>query len=448
MKTITTICWLLCFSTAFSLQAQQLLTLEECLQRANGQNAGLLIQKMRNRILEKEIKRAKNERLPGASLTMAQNFSLGNSFNVSTSVGQLSNSSTFFSLNADMALFDGFRYKYQLQKSTLTAQRGKAELDRLRFDLSVKVIDKYLQILFFKETRRVAEEQLQISRQNLDRLEKLNERAFANKRDLLEVRATLAADQREVIAATNQINNGLIELSTLLQIEDTAAFDIQEMPLSPAAVKPAFVSGHLPASVQNHPLLKSAQLTIDIRRSDIELARADFYPRLNFGYSLSSNYFHIFGQKDQVYNSDTNQMETNGFWQQFNNNRTHFLGFTAVVPVFNKFINKQNHQIAQEELHIAELEMDHHRLQLSREVRMVQNDVRTAWADLEVARLALHTQEEAFEIVQQQYRQGQLSSFEFLEARSLLIQRHSDHIKAKYNCMFKTRLLALYVALK
>ncbi len=445
MKTIAIVVHLfLSFFIVVSLNAQHQWTLEDCIQRAREYNAEVLIQKMRNHILEKETNISKNERLPGVNLTMAQNFSLGNSFNVSTSVGQLSNSSTFFSLNADMPIFDGYRYKYQLQKSTLGAQKGKAELARLRFDLSVRIIDKYLQVLFFKETLRAAEEQLSISRLNLERLEKLNERAFADKRGLLEVRSIFATDQREVIAAQNSINNGLIELSTLLQIEDTTAFDIREMPLAQTEAALAFSGADVDIPVQNHPLLKPAQLSIDIRRSEIGLTRSAFYPKLNFSYSLSSNYFHIFGRKDQVFNSDTNQMEDNGFLQQFNNNRTHFLGFTAVVPVFNKLISKQHHDIAREELTIAELEMDNHRLQLDQKVRTLKNDVKTAYADLKVALLALNTQQEAFDILQQQYHQARISHSEFLEAKSRLIRRQSEFIRAKYNCLFKTRLLELY----
>jgi outer membrane protein len=445
MKTAIRIFLPLLFSICCSVQAQKLWTLEECLQQAASQHPEVLIRQMRNQILDKEVQMARNDRLPSAAFNYSQGFSLGNSYNVSTSVGQLSNSATFLGLNAGMVLFEGFRYKHQLQKAALSAQKGKAELEVLRFDLSLQIIDKYLQILFLRENLRVAEQQLMISRQHLERLQQLNRKAFADKSELLEMQSASAADERAVILLKNDIANRLIELSTLLQLDDPVSFDITDLPPHELDVLLGRLStSQAETDLSRHPAIRSAALDTDIKQQEIHLAKAGLYPTVSLAYSLSSNYFHIMGQKDQVYNQDTKQLEANGLWQQLNNNHTHYFGLSTSIPIFNKFATRQTIRIAQEELRIAEIEMTGKQTQLRNDLRMARNDLATAHRELETGETALSAQQQAFEILQQQYRQGSSSNFEFLEGKARLMEKNSDYIRAKYNCLFKAKILEQY----
>ena len=53
-------------------------------------------------------------------------------------------------------------------------------------------------------------------------------------------------------------------------------------------------------------------------------------------------------------------------------------------------------------------------------------------------------QKEAFSIAQNKYNQGSLTSYEFLESKSKYIQSQSELIKAKYDYLFKIKVLEYY----
>ena len=93
--------------------SQKKWTLEKCIEYAKEHNVDVIKQKIRTNIINSDIKIAKGSYLPDASFNGSQNFSLGNSFNVSTGVGQLESSSNSFSLSSSLNIFNGFSNRYK-----------------------------------------------------------------------------------------------------------------------------------------------------------------------------------------------------------------------------------------------------------------------------------------------------------------------------------------------
>ena len=122
--------------------SQKKWTLEKCIEYAKEHNVDVIKQKIRTNIINSDIKIAKGSYLPDASFNGSQNFSLGNSFNVSTGVGQLESSSNSFSLSSSLNVFNGFSNKYKLQKSYLSKEKLEADINQIQFDLTLNIINK------------------------------------------------------------------------------------------------------------------------------------------------------------------------------------------------------------------------------------------------------------------------------------------------------------------
>ena len=73
-------------------------TLEDCILYAKANNIDVLKQYLQNESFIEEIKKAKGNYYPNLEFNASQGFNLGNSFNVSTGVGQLESSFNSFSL--------------------------------------------------------------------------------------------------------------------------------------------------------------------------------------------------------------------------------------------------------------------------------------------------------------------------------------------------------------
>jgi outer membrane protein len=430
-----------------TVTAQKKWTLEECISYAKEHNSEVLKQKIRNEISKSDIKIAKGNFLPDANFNASQNFSLGNSFNVSTGVGQLESSSNSFSLSSSVPIFNGFSNKYKLVRSKKNLEKGEADLDNIRFDISLNIVNKYLQVLFNKEIEKVAREQLKISQNNLERLQLLFKNALTSKRELLEIESTFASDKKEIVIAENNVKTSIIELAQLLDVKELVDFDVID--LESNSEEGNIISSNLITDnvIDNNPLIKSSAFSIELRKEDVKISKANFYPRVNLSYSYSSNYFHILGRDDTVFNQETGLFENNGFLTQLNNNRTHYIGVSASIPIFNRFSTKENFKKSQEEVKISEIELENQKLQLKSKIKIAISDLEASKASLNASTIALETQKKAFEIVQEQFNEGNLTNFEFLESKSKLIKNTSDFIKAKYELLFKKKIVEFYMKL-
>ncbi len=76
------------------------------------------------------------------------------------------------------------------------------------------------------------------------------------------------------------------------------------------------------------------------------------------------------------------------------------------------------------------------------------NDVDASKATLKSSEIAFKTQEKAFEIIQEQFKNGNITNFEFLEGKSKLTQNTAAYIKAKYELIFKRKILDFYFSVK
>lgn len=421
-------------------------SLEDCINHAKANNIDVLKQQLQNTSLNEDITAAKGNYYPDANFNGSQGYSLGNSFNVSTGVGQLESSFNNFSLNSSIAIFNGFSNKYNLQKARLSSEKGMADLDQIYLDLTLNIANKYLTILFNKEIVIVAQKQVQISTQEVKRLKALYEAVLTSKSEYLQMQSTLASDTKELLVAENNLNNSKIELRELLDIKTLENFDVKDIDLSDfeSIVFSSSSETIYNNALSTNPLLRSTELNGQINEKDIKIAKADFYPKLNLNYSYGSNYYHILGQDDLVFNQATQQFEDNGFFVQLNNNRTHFIGLNLAVPIFNKFINRTAYNKAKIDLEINKIELSNQKSQLKNKIQIAYNDVLTAKATLDATTSASISQKEAFSINQNKYSEGLMTSFDFLESKSLYIKTESDLVQAKYDYLFKIKVLNYY----
>ena len=437
-KYIIISCFCLISINTFS---QKKWTLEKCIEYAKEHNVDIIKQKIRANIINSDIKIAKGNYFPDASLNASQNFSLGNSFNVSTGVGQRESSSNSFSLSSSLNVFNGFSNKYKLQKSYLSKEKLEADINQIQFDLTLNIINKYLQVLFNKEILKIAKEQVAISQKNFNRLERLYKNALTGKRELLEIESTLASDKKEKAVAENNLANSLITLQELLDVKQIENFDIEEIPIENLNLRSNQISENI---IENNPQIIASKIDLELKNKDIQLSKVNFYPRVNLNYSYSSNYFHILGQDDVVFNQQTNQNVPNGFFTQLDNNRTHYIGISATIPIFNRFLTKENYKKSKEELKISEAELSDNKQKLRNKITIATNDVIASKVSLDASKIAFKTQKQAFEIIQTQYSKGNIGNYEFLESKSKLVRNTSEYIKAKYDTYFKTKILKFY----
>lgn len=428
------------------IQAQDTWTLDECISYAKQNNIEIIKQKLINKISKEDIIIAKGNFYPDASFNATQGFSLGNSFNVSTGVGQLESRFNSFSLLSSVNIYNGFKNKYLSQQAKMYLEKGKIDLDNLNLELSLSITRKYLEVLFNREILLATKEQEIISLNEVKRLRDLFNSSLTPKINLLEMKSTLENDKKEVTTAQNNLDNSLIELQELLGIKFVNDFDIEEVKFNDFEDNVILRDENdaIENALKTSSYIKSFQVNKEIGEKSIQIEKTNLYPELNFYYAYSTSYYHIQGRDDLVFNQETGQFENNGFLIQLDNNRTHNLGFSLIVPIFNKFYTKSNISKQIIRLEIINSELENAKNVLKNKIMIAYNDSMTAKSNLESSKSSESYQSKAFNVAKIKYAENLLSSYEFLESKSKYVQSQSNLISAKYDYLFKLKILEYY----
>ncbi len=420
--------------SAITLSAQKKWSLEECINYAKEHNIDILRQELQNQSLEEDITIAKGNYFPDFSFNASEGvrFTRG-AFDASTGITTSSSNSTSFGFSSGMTLFNGNRNKYTLQQAKIAAQKGEIDIDRIALDISLDITNAYLQVLFNKELLGIREEQEIISKQEVERLTKLYEAILKSKSELLQIKSTHASDIKELAIAQNNLNTSLINLKQLLGINDINDFDVLNINVSAIETSSILYDSNsiYENALQNNPLIKSTELQSIINEKSIKIAKSNLYPSLNLSAGYNTNFFGIEGGD-------------NIFFQQLQDNQSQNISLSLNVPIFNRFATRSNISKAKVELDIIETDLSNQKNELKNRIEIAYNDVFAAKASLEASLIASEAQQEVFDIDQQKFRENLMPSNDYLESKSNFIRVESELVQAKYDYIFKIKILEYY----
>jgi len=157
--------------TSFSFAQDKKWTLQECVNYALENNISVKQAQLSNQTNGQNIKSAKGQFLPSLSASGGQSLSFGSNINSFTNTRSSSTThSTSIRANASQAIFNGFRNTNLYKQSKLNLEASELELSRIKDDISLNVVNSYLNILFNIENLTVAQSQFSFSEKQLSRV--------------------------------------------------------------------------------------------------------------------------------------------------------------------------------------------------------------------------------------------------------------------------------------
>lgn len=426
-------------------------TLRECVNYALEHNLSVQRSSQVTELRKQDIKSAKGNFLPGVSASANHNYNFGSNFNpVSNSRISTDSRSNSFNMGANWDLFTGLGNKNTLKQAKTELEASNYDLEKMKNDISLNIVNAYLEILFNKENLKVAEAQLLISQEQLDRTKNLVDAGVQPQGNLLEVEATLANDESEVVSAENNVELSLLRLAQILQISNDG-FDIETLDVDIDNINLLYRSSDevFQKAVAELPEIKSAELAVESAETQIKIAKSNYYPSLRFSAGMGSVYSHLIGEDDDFYIPDPNDpgnqiLVKNGFFDQLDNNFGQSVGLSLSIPIFNRGQVKANVNRAEINQKISEINLSDEKLRLREAIEQAYVNATTALKEYEAAEKSVKAQEVAFEFAQERYNLGATNSFDFEQVRNRLVTAQANWIRAKYNYVFRTKLLEFY----
>jgi outer membrane protein len=425
--------------SSLSMAQQKAWTLEACIAYAEDNNLSIAQFE-----LDYENALIDNSDALGAMLP-SFNTSMSSSGNTGLALDPTTNSlitSTIFSASGNvgsgLTLFDGLRNVHRLNRAKLSSLASEYRLNNLKDDIRLAVANSYLQILSGKESAKVAQAQLAVSMKDLERTRALSVSGVVPKGDVLEIEATVAGQEQQLVAAQNSIIISRIALAQLLQITDYENFDISEEIFM---LPNSSVLDNTPKEIFEKALtfrsdIKLSMTNVAIANKDLQIAKGGLYPTIGAFFNYNTRY------SDQNFNRNTGELVA--FKDQLWINDGVSFGAQLSVPVFNGFTVKNNIKRSKISLKRTELQFIQDKLTLETNINQAYADVNGSVKSFEAAQKTLEARSLAFQYTKERFEVGLLDAFNFSQAQLRVDNAQANLISAKYNYIFRLKVLEFY----
>ena len=434
----TKIILLVAFLISLTSFSQKKWTLRECVDQALNKNISIQQNKLNLEIAKTDLKSSKGNFLPSVSANSGGNLSAGSNFDPVTN--NRSASTTFFGgnvgLSAGITVFNGFRNLNLYKQAELGIETSKLDLAKIENDVSLFVVNGYLNVLFAKENLEVAKVQSEISKKQIEAATDRFKAGTIAKGELLNFKSTAANDLQSVITQENALDLALLNLAQLLQLPvnnfDVAPVDVQ-LPSSGLLYKNS--ASVYDKSLTKMPEIKRAKLAIENATLAIAISRSSYLPTVTSSIFANSNYRYII---------KPTSIPTGNFFDQLDGNLGYGVGFNVNIPIFNGFKTDANVTRSKINKEIFESRLESEKLNLKQTIEQAFLDVKSSLKAYEAAMISLDAQQEAFKNGQERYNYGVMTLFDFDLVRTRLVNAQGLLIRSKYDYVFKTKVLQFY----
>ncbi|MEM8762611.1 MAG: TolC family protein [Bacteroidota bacterium] len=337
-----------------------------------------------------------------------------------------------------VVLFDGLRNYRQLSRAKLNAISNQYRLDDLKDDIRLNVANAYLDVLSNKEQLKVAQAQYAVTEQDMNRTKELVSSGVLPRGDLLEIEATAANQEQQIISTENQVLIARVSLAQLLQITDYENFDIADesfdIPPSDILSNSAKVIFDKALTFRND--IKLSEANVKLAERDVQIAKGAYYPTLSAFINYNTRY------SDQ--NLNVIDLSIIPFTEQLYTFDGLAYGFQLNVPFFNGWSSRNGVKRSKIALEQAKLQFDQTKLELESAIQQAHVNVTTFYKSYEAAEKTLEARRLAYDYAKERYDVGLMNAFDFGQAQARVDNAEADVIRTKYDYIFRLKILEFY----
>lgn len=427
------ILFILLLAGSFSAAIAEQYDLQQCVTTALHNNLQVRSQENSFQAQRLLYQQARQNLLPSLSGYASQSWSWGRSTGADNITLSQNIANTNLGLNANLILFDGLAMKFRIDEAKAQANRSEAELAELKLDITMNITAMFLQVMLNKELEQLAQSQLQYTQLKIERIEALVTANRLAQGELYTIQAQAAKEQNNLIQAQNTTKLSLLDLAQAMEIPYSADFDIitpQDIELNNALLLNN--DEVYQYALANRPEIKAALYNLDAQQIALKTAKAAYSPTLSLGAGLGTGYFHMYGTQNT------------SFGKQLSDNFSSNVGLNLSIPIFDRMQTPNNIKRQQINISNAQLNLEQTKKDLRKEIDQAYYNATAAQSRQLSTQKALQSAQEAYRYAEQKYDAGRATTYEFYEAKRTLLEAQSEQLQAKYNYLFRIRILQYY----
>lgn len=417
-------------------KAQKLWTLEEIVEYATERNLTIIQNRINENLVANDLEYANNQWLPSVSGYVDNKINIGTNHPlIQKGYQQYSNS---LGINSSITLYNGGLIELNKEKASLNVNSSKFQTETIINDISLLVVNYYLNIMLNRELLQIAEGNLALSEQQLDRSQKLFNAGSIAKADLVQSEATVAQEKKNVADAQIEVERAIFNLSMLLQLPDYRDFDVELISIPDDIDMGLYdLNQVLQTAYSQQPAIKKAEIDLEMAEKDIEIAKTGFKPTITGSYNVGTNYSEYFNKG----------LESEAWLNQWYDNIANVFGVSLNIPIFEKFNNKLNVEKAKIGQTMAQLNVEQEKQTIRENVQEAYFNANSSYQAYLAAKESVRSSQLSAEFAEKSFTGGILNIYDLNTARNNLMVAKSQMAQAKYNFIFRMKVLDFYAGI-
>lgn len=372
---------------------------------------------------------------------------------------------TSLSVNANWLLYQGMQVRNTIKQSRMDVGAAEQDIQQAKNDVALSVAKAYLSILLAQESKGVLEEQIKVTRAQLEQTSRLIKGGVLAENSRFDLEAQIARDEEAILVAQNNLDLAYVNLKVIMNYEVDKLLKVQAVgDVEIAENAPIATLEELYAeALKNQPNILAAQMRENSAQLAVNIAKGALTPSISIYGGLGTNYSSQFqiptgtvpdttfgvviatGQETQSYGRRTTGFRSINFFEQLAGNISGNIGINVSVPIFNGLRSRISIQRAELNTRLTKLNSEQLKVTLKANIARALTDVRAADKRLAAARKSVRAIRLSVENTRRRYDLGVVNSFELTSVQNTLTAAESSVLQAKYDYLFKLKILDFYL---
>ncbi len=414
-------------------------TFQQCLDTALQRNISVNQSRMSNELNKVNLEQVKANRIPSVSANANEALNFGKNVDPTTNTFVTeAYHSTNLGISSSYNLFNGLQNANTIRQNRLNVQAGQSDIEKVQNDVMLSITTGYLQVLFAKEILSAAKSQEESTLTQVGRTEKMVNAGKSPESDLLQIQSQLATDNLTVITAQNQLDLAKVTLMQLMEIPITDDFEVV-VPEMDETIPGGLLTNEeiYQKSLTVLPQITSASLRTSASMMALKVSEGARWPRVSLGANMNTNYASS-RQKGSV------NPEGYPFFEQIWDNLGQSFSMGIAIPIYNNRQIKSNIDRAKINLINTQLSEQNVKNVLRKNVEQTYTDMRASVKKYDATKQQVAAVESVYKNAEKKFTVGVMSATDFLIQKNNLTQALSNLIQAKFDYIFKRKILDFY----
>jgi outer membrane protein len=371
-----------------------------------------------------------------------------------------------YGVNSGVTLFRGLSMQNAVKQNALAYEASKMDWQQAKDNLTISIILAYLQVLTNQDLLVLANNQANLSKQQVDRLEILNADGAILPSLLSDLKGQYANDQLAIISTRNSVEQSKLSLAKLMNVPYDKNIQLERLDAASFATRYENTPDSIFATaLQQFSLVKAVDLRRESAWRGVKVAKGQLFPTLSLNGNASTNYSSVarndvflgtsFVESNDyvtvgtvntpVYKKQNNfNSEKISYGNQVKNNIFTSFSLGLQIPIFNALVQRNRVKQAKIDLKNTEYIASTTKTQLQQSIEEAYINMNTSSERYKTLLVQVNAFQESFRAADVRFNSGVGNSIDYLTAKNNLDRANGNAVAAKYDYVLRTKVLDYY----